>query len=263
MKRTSVCLTVVSALLASGLLAQTRSSFDVASVKRQSAAPASFAEARVIRGQGRFRMNKPLKGFIVDSYNLDPAQIIGGPAWAESDVFTIDARTRQDATADDMKAMMRSLLEDRFHLKAHHEQRPLAHFDLVLARSDGKLGPGVVPGGTCTPEDRPKVAMPPEAEQARKQFFCGTTAAVVELMSTALEALVVDRTGLTGRFSFNIYSSPEAVGRLRPATPVSSVDPSLPSLPAAVREQLGFNVESTKSPVDVLVIDSVDPPTEN
>jgi uncharacterized protein (TIGR03435 family) len=121
----------------------------------------------------------------------------------------------------------------------------------------------VVPGGTCTPEDRAKVAMPPEAEQARKQFFCGTTAAVVELMSTALEALVVDRTGLTGRFSFNIYSSPEAVGRLRPATPVSSVDPSLPSLPAAVREQLGFKVESTKSPVDVLVIDSVDPPTEN
>lgn len=82
-------------------------------------------------------------------------------------------------------------------------------------------------------------------------------------MTAIAQALVVDRTGVAQRHDFFMYSSPEDAGALLPTRLNGPLDPSLPSLTTALRDQLGFKLEATKNLTEVLVIDSVDPPTEN
>ena len=143
--------------------------------------------------------------------------------------------------------MLRSLLEDRFHLSAHRETRDLPIYALVLARADGRLGPRL---RQATSDDCAKRS-------------CGMLPSVNELTAGALPMnefarflalntgrLVVDRTGLTGVWDFDLkYSLPNA------PTP----DPDRPSIFTALQEQLGLRLDATTGPVEVLVIDRVEP----
>ncbi len=208
-------------------------------------------------------------------------QIIGEPSWASS-VFNItatvgpDGRTELAAFLEVLPPMVKTLMEDRFKLSAHIEKRELPVYALVLARSDGRLGPKLRPitddecaarrlkatSGALDPsrDARPCGGLRPFATGASE--FGVSMARVVSL----LEGLgpgrpILDRTNLAGVFDVDIDWGPGANRLSADGSATSSSDAT--SLFTAVTEQLGLRLESTTGPVDVLVIDHVEHPSED
>ena len=139
--------------------------FEAASIK-----PAADTGRRGGRGTpGRFQgFNLPARQLIRQAYDIHDAQIVGGPDWLASEGFDINATTG-DKPPDQMRFMMQSLLRDRFKLMFHVEKRELPIYALVVARSDGQIGPGLksIPDGECPPpgarRGAPPAAGPPAA----------------------------------------------------------------------------------------------------
>ena len=195
----------------------------------------------------------------------------GGPEWRNQTAYAIEAKAPQPSTLRQMQAMLRTLLEDRFALKVHTETETGNFYALVLDRSDGKLGPNVHPwDGTCmngrAPTDDDGPAYPRCLSNYRLSglFVDGATMFnAAEMLSlpasrTLLGRVVQDRTGLTGRYRMELeypfYSA-------RPADPAAP--DARPSLFTVIREQWGMKLEPAKGPYKVIVVDSVQRPTEN
>jgi uncharacterized protein (TIGR03435 family) len=200
--------------------------------------------------------NVPVAVLIQFAYDLQDYQLVGGPGWALTARFDIAARPGREVPTMEQRLMMQSLLEDRFKLVMHTEQREMPVFALVLARSDGRLGPNL----RRMPDDCVKVKTGANG--------CGPISVVVNSASRQLRAPVIDKTGLTGLFNFSLHYSSDGTGPpFLPPIPSSpdrpADDPNAPSYTAALQEQLGLKLESSRGPVDVLVIDSVQQPTEN
>jgi uncharacterized protein (TIGR03435 family) len=142
--------------------------------------------------------------------------------------------------------LLQSLLEDRFKLKVHRETRELPVYVLSTANRNGSLGPQLRPSAVNCAAEPDKCTLRP---------FPGHLSGVsnleimTNLLAVSVERVVVDHTGLAGQFEYNLEWSPDQ----------SASDK--PSLFAAIQEQLGLKLESTKGPVDVLVIDHVEKPT--
>jgi uncharacterized protein (TIGR03435 family) len=234
-----------------------------------------------------------LRMLIVFAYQIRDYQLSGGPSWLDSDRFDITARAAGEVTPDVARRMLQSLLRDRFMLRTHTETREADVHALVLARSDGRLGPGLKrtsPECEATLEERKKGAAaaapppPPNFEQIRKQTTCGlmmmgssaSGAANYSMGGMALERLVsqisgeirgpvVDRTGLTGLFDILLEFASERrpLQAAAPNAPNPTADIPPPTLRAALQEQLGLKLETEKGPLDVLVIDSAERPIEN
>jgi uncharacterized protein (TIGR03435 family) len=142
---------------------QKRLEFEVASIKP--AAP--DARGRSIRPSpgGRVNIgNMPLKEMITLAWRIQPYQIVGGPPWFDSVGFDISAKAADTLKDGELPLMLRSLLEDRFQLAHHTETRDLPIYALVLARKDGKLGPGLTETkeGSCTTPDPSAPPSPPQ-----------------------------------------------------------------------------------------------------
>jgi uncharacterized protein (TIGR03435 family) len=227
---------------------------------------------------------------LLSAYQMRNYQLVGGPSWMSRDRFDITARAAGEVTPEVARRMLRSLLRDRFMLRAHTETRQADLHVLVLARSDGQLGPRLKrtsPECEATLEARKKGTAPPaerpDFERIRTQTFCGmsamsSTAAgasnysmgavtldrLVNQISGEVRGPVVDRTGLTGLFDILFeYASQARLQAAPQNTPDLTTDVALPTLRDALQEQLGLELESEKGPLDVLVIDRVDRPSEN
>jgi uncharacterized protein (TIGR03435 family) len=187
-----------------------------------------------------------------------------------------------------MNLMLRSLLADRFKLVAHTEQRELPIYTLVKAREDGKLGSALKPaavdcgpggrgrGGPPPPPPGGPGAAPPLGAGCRAMMAPGRLTAggqpieqLARMLAPQLGRPVYDKTGLNGAYDFELVFMPEG-GRGMPigppppgAPPLPPIDPDAPSLFTAIQEQLGLKLEAGRGPVDVIVIDSVQPPTED
>ena len=167
--------------------------------------------------------------------------------------------------------MVQSLLEDRFKLIVREEPRQISLFALVPARADGLLGPNMQKTDDYgNRETRP--ALPPQPAGATLSSGCGTMSSVALLATRWIRGPVIDRTGITGTFRFFMHISSEdsPVFDALPGLPALARsgerpvgDPNLPSFRDALRDQLGLRVESVRGPLDVLVIESVQQPTEN
>jgi uncharacterized protein (TIGR03435 family) len=263
--------------------------FDVASVK-QNRSGEGFIRVGMAPG-GRFTAtNVPLRQLIQLAYQIQLFQIVGGPNWIASDRFDIVAKAAGDVppptpgVAGPMQLMMRTLMADRFKLTLHNEQREMPIYALVLAKADGKLGPQLKPSTTdCAAlmgaaARRGGPPPPPsfnEPMQCGMRVFPGALSAggfplsqLTQFLSSTVQRIVVDRTGLTGNFDLNMTWTPDQMpqGRGDPppgAPPLPAIDPNGPSIFTAVQEQLGLKLESTKAPVDVLVVDRAEHPTED
>ena len=264
--------------------ATSAAAFEVASIK-----PNKSGDGRVMLGMaptGRYTAtNVPLRLLMQHSYNLQPFQIIGGPSWITSDRFDIIAKAPAGFTPDQFRPMERALLADRFKLKAHTETREMPIYELVLARADGKLGPNLTPAKTdCEAMRGRRAGGPPAPPQPGQPIECGFMIGIgnmnaggmplLELARTLsgfVNRIVVDKTGLKGNYDFHITYTPEARGGLPglpPGAPpigadAPAGDPNGASLFTALQEQLGLKLDSQKGPVEVLVIDSVEQPTED
>jgi uncharacterized protein (TIGR03435 family) len=188
-------------------------------------------------------------------------EIQGGPDWIETERFDLEA-TVADSGSSDPVALLRlqALLEDRFSLRVHRESRELPVYDLVLAWPDGLPGPQLRRSSlSCPPVGSP--APPASAEQQA----CGArtaagrlNAGAVELSYVALilsgqdviERKVFDRTGVAGAFDVDLRWS------IEPGDGEASIF-------TALQEQLGLRLQSARGPVDVLVVDHAERPTEN
>lgn len=266
-------------------------SFEVASVKANKS-----GDNRVqIGGPGTaFRAtNVALRMLITVAYRLQPSQLVGGPDWISTDRFDILAKPPDGVSLRSaapgtgpapLQLMLRALLADRFKLKVHNESRELPVYALVLARSDGTLGPKMerseaqcaAGGGRGRPGGAPQG--PPTPPKAGEHVPCslfmmpGAINAGDQTMAQFATALsqrpevgrqVIDRTGLDGLWSYDVEFAFQLQGQPPPGVQLPPVDPNAPNLFTALQEQLGLKLESTKAPVDVLVIDSVDHPTDD
>jgi len=148
-----------------------RPAFEVASIK-PSAPDARGMYIRLVPGGGLNVTNMTLKELITIAYRIQPFQISGGPPWLDGIHYDILAKPDGQAKQDEVPLMLQALLADRFQLILHRETRELPVYALVLARKDGKLGPGLVeaqPGSCQTPD--PSGPRPQPGQPLPK--FCG------------------------------------------------------------------------------------------
>jgi uncharacterized protein (TIGR03435 family) len=235
--------------------------FDVASVKRYGG-DVGFqtlgGAPRILPGGVLRATSAPVLALIKFAYRTSVKAIAGGPDWIGRDMFVIEGRTSANTSTDQMQQMLQTLLEERFALRMHREQRELPFFALTLARSDGRLGPYLVPASEgCDTDVRnelfTKMPQRPRPGNGINAEVCGTMDAVRNMVELALDGLVVDKTGLTGQFAFHVFAPSD------PGVPASASA----NFPEALREQTGLKVERTRGLVDVWVIDSVKQPDSN
>jgi uncharacterized protein (TIGR03435 family) len=239
----------------------------------------SNAEAQSMRLQPGGRIvitNSPLRPLILTAYGLLPQQLSGGPAWIDSDRFDVLAQASENLPPSPpggppgpAQLLMQRLLAERFKLATHFEKRELQIYALVVARDDGRLGPGMVPAkadcmALMAAYGRGAAPLPPRSE-------CGISGGpgrvsargaslpmfARSVLAAAANQIVEDRTGLIGGYDFDLefVAEPLAVGS---ATGVNGA-----SLFTALEEQLGLKLRAVRAPVDVLIIDRVEQPTEN
>jgi uncharacterized protein (TIGR03435 family) len=223
--------------------------FDVASIKPAASGRPGMS---IQTEPGRFKAINATVSFLIQyAYNIRDFQLSGGPGWMGSDTFDIDA-TGENADYRQFPLMMGSLLADRFQLKFHRETRTLPVYDLVVAKDGPKLksASATATGGTRNSSGQITISK-------------GTVAGLASLLSNILGRKVLDKTGLTGDYDMALKWTPDDYQPppLRPNAPPP--DPNSPSIFTALQEQLGLKLESSKGPVEVIVVDSVQKPSEN
>jgi uncharacterized protein (TIGR03435 family) len=260
-----------------------RPKFEVASVK-----PSEGRGFQIVRPlPGRLTADASVKLLMQNAYTLQAYQIAGGPAWIHSDHYQIEAKTDGKATHAQMFVMLQSLLEDRFRLQTHRETRTLPVYALTPARSGLRLP--APKDGSCVPpppDGDPEWGggrMPPPG-QGQNLTPCGSVGIglessgarmrggkiampeLIRVLSMVLGRTVVDKTGFSGLFDVQLDFLPdETTAALRPPPPnaAAALEFKTPSIVTALQEQLGLKLESTKGPVEVMVIDHIERPGAN
>jgi uncharacterized protein (TIGR03435 family) len=201
-----------------------------------------------------------LRDLIRRAYDLPDVRVSGGPDWIAVDRFEIAAKAELGGPDDVAagRAMLRSLLADRFGLRAHTETRQLPVFYLVGARDDGRLGPRLRRSAAEGGPERPIFRMSGGAmTMAFARFTMEDLARL--LVSSATRRHVIEKTGLTGKFDGEVTFAPEPL----PGFPAPPVTTTAVSLFTALPEQLGLRLDAGRGLVEVLIIDSAQRPETN
>jgi len=248
---------------------QAKPQFEVASVKPQlkPLGPATMNRAfpsQVRPGRVFNPTHSSVYMLMLFAYDIQTVQLSGGPDWIREDRFEINATAGRDVTTAETRLMVQSLLEDRFGLRTHSEQRDLRHLGLVLVRGDRRTGPYLRPIDNCEPDaiaDARKKLPPAESAGSGRLSGCGAVQRIAGVIAAEFETPIVDETGLKGTWLFQTTHSgwPNQPAGSR----ATAVDSAAPSLSAALEEQLGLKLEQRRGPITVLVIDAVHKPTEN
>jgi uncharacterized protein (TIGR03435 family) len=225
--------------------AQSPVAFEAASIKRNLS---TNTNTGINISGGRFTAtNASMKTLIRNAYEILAFQLTGGPAWLDTDMYDIVATTGkpEKITPEQFKLLLKDLLADRFHLKVHWETRETSIYALVLAKDGPKFQEN-----TGTQEPGINTQKGPGRGQMR-----GTREPISILASNLgnqLRRFVVDKTGLQGNYDWLLEWDPDP-----------TEESTRPSLFTAVQQQLGLRLESQKGPVEILVIDSAEKPSDN
>lgn len=248
-----------------GVLAQTpspRPKFDAFEVATIKPVPSDAKGSRYIRMDGTNRFvekDYTLKLLIAAAYDLNPRVISGGPEWMDSEHFDINALTPGDVrpTREEQMGMLRKLLADRFQLSFHREPREFSIYVLEVAKGGPKLK------DAAKPDELPaliNVVYPQSIKLPARNVTMGDFVSM--LQRAVLDRPVVDKTGLKGRYDFDLEWAPDESqfdGAIRPA----STDENAAPLFTAIQQQLGVRLVATKGPVDALVVDRAERPSAN
>jgi uncharacterized protein (TIGR03435 family) len=219
-----------------------RLEFEVASVK---AVDHPVGGATWDTRNGQFRGTGDLRGLIEFAYDVRLHQLSGGPGWMTTAGFYIDAKPDSAKPIPPgfaaVREMMRSLLEDRFKLAVHWETRQQPIYELVLARGGSKMKQA---------DKRGFISFDP----GRLASSGATTMTLSMMLEGPTGRMVIDKTGLTDLYEFRLEWTPDD-------TPTDVA--TGPSLFTAIQEQLGLRLQSATGPVETLVIDRAEKPSEN
>jgi uncharacterized protein (TIGR03435 family) len=245
--------------------------FDVVSIKPNTSAPGAGGGMRTLP-DGTFMMtNQPIRSIILSASPVPVREAAGLPEWVNTERYDITAKAPAGSSRQQQAERMRNMIVERMKLIGHVEEQERNTFALVVARSDGRLGPQLT---RSTLDCAPRAAsggpppMPPSGQDPQSR--CGMAMSRSTIMSGGVTmdtfvrsisglagGMVNNRTGLEGWYAVN----------LRFAPPGLTVDPSstddAPQLVTALQEQLGLKLQPEKSRVPIFVVDHIERPTPN
>jgi len=262
-----------------------RPAFEVATIK-----PSAII-GPIDSSPGRFiAAGQPLKGLLTYAYRMKDYQVFGGPNWMSTDRWEIQATVPAGVivprpknmeelekalrSPDPVALMLQSLLEERFQLKMHLDTRELPIYELTVAKGGPKLTLAddqspIVFGTAPVPPQRLPNGLPAltrggysvRGGGGGNRLFQGRAIALWQLVNILVGDLgrpVIDKTNLKGLYDVKLEWAPQNLQAGPEAAPAGA---SL--LTTAIQEQLGLKLESTKGPIEVIVVDNAQKPSEN
>jgi uncharacterized protein (TIGR03435 family) len=216
-------------------------------------------------------VNRPISTLIREAYPVQVPELLGAPGWVTSDPYDVIARGEGNPTREEIRLMLQSLLAERFKLAVHYETREGPVFALVIARTDGRLGAGLQrseldcdavnaarragrqPEGPLPRNGAPPCGMSLQAITSETLLFGGRPiSTLAEWLRQPSGRVVVDKTGLSGNYEF----------ALRYTSDVTAAD-GTPSIFTALEEQLGLKLMPDRAPLQVLIVDHIERPTQD
>ena len=248
---------------------QPASSFEVVSIKRS---PPDAPPGRAgLNPGGRYVLsNGPVRVLIGIAYPSPTNEIINAPDWVTNENYDVTGLAGPAATFPQVAEMLKTMLADRMKLVAHYEMRERPVYELLLAFSDGRPGPGLRPSKVdcvaleAAARARNEIPQPPPPSgpvppctlrrgNGVMEANAWSMAPLAENLRGSAGRVVIDRTGLTGEYDFKLEWAPD---------PANTTD-TRPSLFTALQEQLGLKLQSSTAPLPVVVIDSIVRPTSD
>jgi len=244
------------------MAAEADPSFEVATIK-PSVQDGQLKYFRV-RGREYLTHNTSLADLIELAYGVHPRQIVGAPAWMFEEKFDLAATPDGDGQPNGRQwlGMIKKLMADRFQLSFHRDKQELSVYVLLV----GKNGPA---GMTVSQSSNPfsSLEFRPVAGGLMLPARNATMAAFCQMMQqVVLDRPLVDQTGISGKFDFNLTFAPDdSQFNGHPPQLATSTDPARtpPGLFEAMEQQLGLKLSVEKVPTDVLVIDHAEKPSAN
>jgi uncharacterized protein (TIGR03435 family) len=247
--------------------------FEVASI-RISKNPEPGGNIEVTRGRFRGK-DLALQWLILTAYRIRSDNLSGDlPNWTISERYDIDAKTGDSSGEDQILLALQALLQDRFNLRLHREMKEEPVYFLTVGKNGIKMPPG-----SCVPvkKDYPNECWSQGAEGLiRTLDWRGVSMSdpagiayrtLAGQLAASVKRPVIDKTGLTGTFDVHlrwaIDSAPVMAAGDSPVAPAPSAEASAPSIFGALDEQVGLKLESGRGPVEHLIVDHVERPSEN
>jgi uncharacterized protein (TIGR03435 family) len=292
--RRPVHVALVAAAVAALTVIPAAQTFEVASIKlnKERRGPMTSMESMLSRlpvtgvvPNGRFRLTAVTPRLLIQlAYDVRGFQIVGGPSWMNDDRYDIDAKTADGTVSyQQLRPLLQALLADRFQLRVRPETRTARVYEMVPARGGLKItaaspggcydprspsGPAPVLGGPlvqCDGVRRRILAAPPDRVD-RIEAVAVRMSRLVDFIVNDVDRTVVDRTGMTEPFDFVLDFAPN-VGASDYLGPPTLRDPSASAaavpISTALQEQLGIQLHSTDGPVEMIVIERIERPSEN
>jgi uncharacterized protein (TIGR03435 family) len=238
--------------------------FEVASVKPSGGCPPSCGLIRPLPGNQTYHIEgAPLRLIMTVAYTVTDRQISGGPAWLSTERFDIEAKAGRARTTDELHVMLQHLVEERFHLKLRHESREEPVWALTVNKGGSKM-----PVHDPADNDRPPIGG--HMNRAADGSICPgidgrnvTMDYLAFFLSRTMDRKVIDRTNLPARYDVILQFLPDGARFNGPDGGGAVISPDCADIFSAAPKQLGLKLESSKGPVDFLVVEHVEKPTEN
>jgi len=255
--------------------------FEVVSIKPDKSGGMTMTMRFMLPPDGITVTNLPLFDLMRQAFGVSEDRLLGAPGWTDTERFDIEAKVApedapklKDLKTAERLAMLVPVFEDRFGLKFHHETRNLTQYVLVIAKGGLKMkeaAPGeTYPNGMHPPSGGSGAGMM-RMQPGELSAQAVSMQILVRQLSFNLGSTVVDQTGLTGKYDFDLKWTPEVSSGItagpsesgQPGGNPPSSDNTGPSLFTALEEQLGLKLEAKKAPADVIVIDHIEQPSPN
>jgi len=229
--------------------------FEVATIKPSG--PDARGKTMRVAGRRFITAGTTLNDLITFAYGIHRTQVVGGPAWLETDKYDVvgDPNGTGQPSTDQLKAMVRKLLADRFKLALHRDKKELSVYTIGVGQGGPKL--------TASQEDPnglPGFSMGRGLVRVRNTSVADLGGLMLVVV---LDRPIVDQTGLTGRYDFTLKWTPDEFQFGGSDGKAAAPTDDAPDLFTAMQKQLGLKLESTKAAAEVFAVDHVERPSEN
>ncbi len=234
--------------------------YDVVSIKPNKTGP---GHTGIDVDDGNFKAeNVSTKNMVLIAYGLKASQLVGLPSWANSARYDIQAKVLEPdrkifaaLTEDQGRKMLQPILTERFHLKFHRETKMLPVYELVLAKGGPKFKDSTIPDDRVTKGANGMGAGSISVHNTELSATAVALSSLTDVLSDQTNRVVVDKTGLTGKYDLEL--------KWLPADAPAAPDSTLTTLFTALQEQLGLKLQPGKAEISTFVVDSMEAPSEN